>query len=211
MRWHGGGSFAAVCANADSLDQKHETGPPATGGRGRRSSCRRKSCVNREARELRFHGSINIKNIIEYIPIVPIGTVTGVVRFFHPLFSHNRSNHQSLIIHHHHHHQSAGCEINEETSLARGYCSLNSGQCTMNLSTMGYSNLPVRDRCFTLQKLSTNTTLPAAMPNILKTNTITTIGTHVPGPLQRTKSGRTLNATYMQLKNDRSVVRMEVK
>ena len=66
-----------VCANADSLDQKHETGPPATGGRGRRSSCRRKSCVNREARELRFHGSINIKYRIEYIPIVPIGTVTG--------------------------------------------------------------------------------------------------------------------------------------
>lgn len=68
---------------------------------------------------------------------------------------------------------------------------------------------PDSDNVFTLQMLSTNTIVISLTPKIFNTNAATLIGMHVPGPLQRIKSGFSCNTTGNEKFKAFKVVKIE--
>jgi len=79
----------------------------------------------------------------------------------------------------------------------------------MNWSAIGYSSRPLNDKDLTLQKLSTNIIVERFPKTILRRKQDKTKGMQVPGPLHRSKSGRSKRTTLNENNNETIEVQNE--
>ena len=88
---------------------------------------------------------------------------------------------------------------------ALGHVWVNWGHNTINLSQKWYNNLPVIERFSTLQKLSININLQFLINKTRNKKPEIAMGTHVPGPLQRIKSGFNFTIKINDCKNEYTI------